>query len=974
MQKNERSWAIEVISYIKNKVSTNQFRFEDATGEDSLRIASGKTNFPDVILYTDKISGVIFNGWELKLPDTEVDDVTMLENATEKAKALQSTSFVTWNAKQAVIWGVNSYDYSVDALSILARSEAIRSINKREDITNVENYMQNVEDLEKTIDWILVNLNNLYISGRIKPAINVSSYYIDAILKSASSIIPNLEKDIKQRNSSDREFKNEFKKWKILEKQTLNILKNSSRKFNNVSNEKVLARFTYYKIIGKILFYLSLSENLSNILSPIHIDTPENCYEKVLEYFNSAKNIDYQAVFNQDFTDRIQFNDTANNALYDLISSLNALSFRLLPSEVIGNILENLVPVSERQKFGQYFTPPKLALLVTMSAIEGDMDFVIDPTSGTGTFLSIAYDYFKHSIVGSTHSELLEKVWGNDISHFPSVLSVINLYKQDPTETDNFPRVLRQNFMNLMPNQNVQLPNPTNYQEKLSEPLPEFDAIIGNFPFIQQEDVPSKSLNTDFQKIFRGEQQSLLNKKGIVDIPKRSDYFIYCFYQSYIHLKEEGRISAITSNAWLGKEYAQSFKKFLLDNFHIKYVVQSGVEHWFTDAQVSTIFITLEKSSSNNSTFSTKFVTIESTIENLVTDLSASTYEKIEDFYQEIDMCADGLEEWRQIEGNIYKKEGLTVVDVEKSVLFEAWSKEDNWKQFFVSTKEIQTYRDFCLASPNQYVSGRRGGKTECNDMFILKKEVAEEHKIENEFLVPLLKSPGQIKDYESDASIIGHYQFVCDIPEEVLEKDYPYAYKWIKRFEDKQNKNASKTIKEACFSYKPYWYSFKPKYANIVTAINPEQRLFYCYFPNKIAIDQRFIAIDILDDSRKDLIGCLYNFTYTLYVMELQGVARYLGALDLNSNIIKNMPILDPSSPNDIEMQEILDSYQKIKNREVLPILEEIRREDRKLFDLTICRIYGISDDLIEDVYGKLTMFVTERLKNKQNMVRLEG
>lgn len=51
-------------------------------------MTSGRTKFPDILLFVDKVSGVVFNGWELKFPDTPVDDPEMLENAIEKAQKL----------------------------------------------------------------------------------------------------------------------------------------------------------------------------------------------------------------------------------------------------------------------------------------------------------------------------------------------------------------------------------------------------------------------------------------------------------------------------------------------------------------------------------------------------------------------------------------------------------------------------------------------------------------------------------------------------------------------------------------------------------------------------------------------------------------------------------------------------------------------------------------------------------------------
>ena len=66
MKYNERSWGIEVIAYIKRKISNSSIVFQDATGEEGIKVESGRTNFPDVLLYSDKNSGIIFNGWELR--------------------------------------------------------------------------------------------------------------------------------------------------------------------------------------------------------------------------------------------------------------------------------------------------------------------------------------------------------------------------------------------------------------------------------------------------------------------------------------------------------------------------------------------------------------------------------------------------------------------------------------------------------------------------------------------------------------------------------------------------------------------------------------------------------------------------------------------------------------------------------------------------------------------------------------------
>ena len=188
-----------------------------------------------------------------------------------------------------------------------------------------------------------------------------------------------------------------------------------------------------------------------------------------------------------------------NKTLFRLIQKCTEFDFRILPAGVIGNILENLVPKEEKQKFGQYFTHETLANMVAFPVIQTNQDYLFDPTSGTGTFLNSFYKILKYH-GNSNHSELLNHIWGNDISHFPAILSVINLYKQDVTQTDNFPRITRDDFFSLNVGVKVHFPDSKDYKRQIKLSIPQFDAIVSNFPFIQQEDIPNEFLTAFFRE------------------------------------------------------------------------------------------------------------------------------------------------------------------------------------------------------------------------------------------------------------------------------------------------------------------------------------------------------------------------------------------------------------------------------------------------------------------------------------------
>ena len=92
LKRNERDWATQLVSWIQAAIESKSTSFEYVTAETGVKLDSGRTKFPDILLFSDRVAGVIFNGWELKFPDTAVDDKVMLLNALEKAQRLHSDS------------------------------------------------------------------------------------------------------------------------------------------------------------------------------------------------------------------------------------------------------------------------------------------------------------------------------------------------------------------------------------------------------------------------------------------------------------------------------------------------------------------------------------------------------------------------------------------------------------------------------------------------------------------------------------------------------------------------------------------------------------------------------------------------------------------------------------------------------------------------------------------------------------------
>lgn len=962
MKLNERAWAGQIISWIKQSINDSTTIFQDATNDEGLKVASGRTKFPDVLLFTDKISGVVFNGWELKFPDTPADDSEMLENALEKAERLKSNSFVTWNGTEAIIWKINDDNYSLSSLEKLKVYPKEKDITKRNDLADRNNYNKHEAKLQKRLNEILHDLGQLYENGELKNAINISSNIVEAVTQTAMHFVPQLKNEINELKGDDKAFRTEFNQWKIIESATLKILSTSSRRVEKVEPEEVLAKFTYYKLIGKVLFYLTLSENLSGKVSKLELKNSKQVQKQLNEFFNQAKKIDYQAVFESDFTDKIPFNETIDELLFRLVGVFNEFDFKVLPTEVIGYILENLVPQEEKQKFGQYFTSETLANLVTFSAIKSRNDVVIDPTSGTGTFLNSFYNTLQF-FGNKSHQQILNQIWGNDISHFPATLSVISLYKQKVDDTANFPRIIRKDFFTITPSQTIAIPDNKDIDKINQIPIPKFDAVISNFPFIQQEDIPNEILNTQFESEFAKTQTAFLNGSKF-DINGKSDYYIYCFYNSLKFLKDNGTLSAITSNAWLGKNYGLQFKKFLLDNFQIKYIVKSNAEHWFKDSKVNTIFITLEKGTSKEST---KFITVNEKLETLFKDKSLQQFE---DFYTEVDNCNNSKNtNWNEDEQfkNVFHKtdKSITVSIVEQSHLLKSLASQENWATYFVSQNPLGVFEKKLINPfPSIYDTGR-GTRTGWDEMHIISNEENKSLKIEKDFLLPILKTSQELKTiaYSNKSE---YNLFVCNEDEKTLKSKFPNAYKHIKKFETTTNKTGI-ALPEVLKTRKPFWYSLAPEEsANIFISINPSQRLFFSFSNSPLYLNQRLVAIRV---KKKDIeiVSALLNSIVSLLIVELNGVSRNLGALDLNADFFKTkMKIFDPSLLTDKQKENILGKFETLNKRQIQDYENEYKQKDRIAFDEEILKSYGFKTDTLPQLYSILTETINNRVEMK--------
>ena len=142
---------------------------------------------------------------------------------------------------------------------------------------------------------------------------------------------------------------------------------------------------------------------------------------------------------------------------------------------------------------------------------------------------------------------------------------------------------------------------------------------------------------------------------------------------------------------------------------------------------------------------------------------------------------------------------------------------------------------------------------------------------------------------------------------------------------------------------------------ADFVTALNPDKRLFVSKFDESTFVDQRFTRMLMKNTTiSKDLLHALLNSLFGMFAIEAIGFGRGLGVLDASSTKLKNMYMINPQNISDTDALEIVELFNKIKNRNVMDTENELKDSDREIFDRKVLRAIGY-EELYDAIKGSL-------------------
>lgn len=883
IRRNERSWAIVIITEIKMMLNGLGLKIKSAGGESTLSV-NKKSMFPDVLLYEDEAQTKILQGWELKMPDVLITDEALIADATRKAKALGLNSFVIWNFTYSKLY-VENENGNFEEAKVWSGTKHIKS---REDVmTYKAEWLPIIKEIVMTVNEYLVN-GIIETSSIVN---TVSEGLMTELIQRNKELVA---ENITIESSKNMPMESRLKVW-------WNAFHEEYDKDEN-NMYSAYAKSVLLNWTNRIMFANAIKRyhNCAYMIKDIDYTTSPNDGNIIIEhiveqgdFYNVFKPLEFNEIIPEDtWIDIVDYNQF-------LIEN----NIEKIEQRVLQDILEKTVNTAKREIRGQYATPYYLADILCQITVQDWNKDCADLCAGTGTIAkAIINNKFKRI---NNANKAFSTTWMSDKYAYP--LQIANIAVTD-IHALNIPiNMFQTDVFDVQVGDKIEIKNPTD-GSGIVKNIPQFGAIVSNLPFVEYNKVA-----IDEQEYIAQYREKIINDTGI-EFTRKTDLYNYLPFKLYELLEKDGKLGIIVSNSWLGTDIGKKFFEAMQFYYIIESVVISNCKKWFDNADVIGTILVLKKKeiSAPDKTKKISFWLTNKDIHSIENEDKEMLINSIV-LHEVIDESVATMREY-----SISDIDNITQHGISMNALFHNIS----W------VKDIE---DFIEPIENE-LSMIRGERTGQNEVFYIKGETS----IADKFLYPMLKSSRNIKKYTASSDMKA---FCCDRTIDQLKEDGEEGtLKWIRKFCDNNYEPIPKSI-----NYSPWYQMPSTNRADLVTSENPDKRLFIAELSESVLVDQRLIAMKYKDSvANRDLVFALLNSLYGMFAIEANGFGRGQGVLDISKTGFQKICMINPNLISKEDSEEIIELFSKIKNCDVMDIQDELSNKDRQAFDKKVLQSIG--------------------------------
>ena len=473
-----------------------------------------------------------------------------------------------------------------------------------------------------------------------------------------------------------------------------------------------------------------------------------------------------------------------------------------------------------------------------------------------------------------------------------------------------------------------------------------FDIVIGNPPYVRQENIadpklPRESITTDYKKTYKAK----LARSVYQAFPR------FFGYKREKDIRPENPSIAVSHKLNARSDlyiYFYFHGLSLLKHCHIKQIIDNQSRRSFASADVNTVICLFsapdEKRWSGLDEIA-RFVMFKTPFESV---LSPVIFEKVEEASER-----KGTEEHRifPVSQRALLESGGDNQTADKSTT--AKYTGNKWGGKYLRAPDI--YWTILVKGKDKLVrlgdvaEVRRGFTTGANEFFYLNADAIRQWEIEEEFLKPVIKSPRECKSILIDPSRLKFKLFMCNKEREDLAGTAALKYiEWGESQEFDQRRSCSGRTR--------WWDLGEWEYPDMLWSDAYNVR-FGCFEnAGDYFGDKRFFVMKFKGE---DLVTRAYlNSTIIALLIETEGIVN-LGEGVVYTNVywLKTLPVLNSHEAP----QEFRKCYDEIKTRKILPIFDEIHQSDRRALDTLIFDALNLTQGEREGVYEAVVKLVEQ-------------
>ncbi|MCV3376639.1 Eco57I restriction-modification methylase domain-containing protein [Campylobacter sp. IFREMER_LSEM_CL2194] len=461
--------------------------------------------------------------------------------------------------------------------------------------------------------------------------------------------------------------------------------------------------------------------------------------------------------------------------------------------------------------------------------------------------------------------------------------------------------------------------NPFEWRFEFSEVLDEggnfqgFDLIIGNPPYIRQEDIKELKPNlAKNYKVYKG----------------TSDIYTYFYELGFNVLKQNGVLSFITSNKYTRAGYGEALREFLLKNTTLlEYIDLNGIKV-FDSATVDTSILSFEKAKTKDSSF--KY-------------LAPNT-----ELLKENDFNIESILNFNKIAQNSLSKESFAFNDESTNALKAKIEKHGT------------PLKDWHGLNINY------GIKTGYNEAFIITTEKRDEilakckDEAEKERTAKLIRKMLRGRDIKRYSYEWAGLWVIGTFPSLKIDiEQYPslksYLSKFLPRIKQSGEKGCRKKTSNKWFETQDsiaYYQEFE-KEKIVYPNMNKE---FIAFFDNELLLlNQKCFILSHQSNNKKELLylTALLNSNVNFYYFKQIGAKLGASGYEMSKIFVEKLPIPKINSKNEKLANELISLVD-----EILVLKEQDKNANTKTqedkINSIVYKLYNLNEEEIKIIKNK--------------------